>query len=405
MRILNSVSKGAAISCLAVLLAACQPGSLEFPSVSQNGTGQQPSATQQQTPALSANVSGERVGKGTVRVALLVPKSAAGGGGIAGAQIANAAKLAMRDFGNSGVELVIKDTQGQAASAQALASEALREGASLVLGPLFSANVSSASAITLPAGKSMIAFSSDINRARAGVYLLSFAPQDDIQRTLVYGYSAGATNIIAFLPETKYGSLVEQEMRSVAAQTGLNISAVARYKPDANSIVSAAQDVALAVNSATGIYIPEGGQIPSLVLKALKRSGVSIEGKQILGSGQWESVKKSDPVLEGAIFAGAEKSNFQSFAARYRQSYGNEPTVTAALGYDAVSLCAELMRRSRTQPFSRQAIESASGFNGASGLFRFRSNGRLQRGLVVNQIRSGQITVVSPAPRSFGPSG
>jgi hypothetical protein len=55
---------------------------------------------------------------------------------------------------------------------------------------------------------------------------------------------------------------------------------------------------------------------------------------------------------------------------------------------------------------SDQTFTNSSGFNGADGLFRFRTDGLNDRGMSVLQIRNGTTSVVSPAPKSFGsPSG
>ena len=75
--------------------------------------------------------------------------------------------------------------------------------------------------------------------------------------------------------------------------------------------------------------------------------------------------------------------------------------MTAALGYDAISLTAELIRRSAQSPFSARNIQSRSGFRGATGIFRFEADGRLQRALVVNRIEAGQPVIISPAPTGF----
>jgi len=388
------------VSCIcAAALTACQPGAMDLSGLGQNsGQQQKPAYT---APKLSPSVNGEKVGSGPIRVALLVPISAAGGGGVAGKQIVNAAKLAMKDFGAGRFQLVIKDTAGQASAAQTLASESLTEGASLILGPLFSGNVSSASAITVPSKKPMIAFSSDSNRARAGVYLLSFAPQADIARTLNYGISQGANRIVALLPKTAYGTLAEQELKKVASANNATVVGIGRYDLKSNSIVEAAHSMVLQANQANAIYIPGGGPVPALILKSMKSAGAELSGRIIMGSGQWETIDKKESILDGAVYAGADRTNFESFAVRYNTTYAETPTSTAALGYDAVSLAAELVRRSKVQPFSAKAIQSSSGFRGISGLFRFKSNGQLQRGLAVNKISGGQTIIVSPAPVKF----
>ena len=384
----------------ALALASCTQSATQFDSSNANPNAR---LEAEQLPArpLTAKVEGESVGSGPIRVAMLLPKSASGAAGLAGTELANAAKMAMQDFAGGRFQLVIKDTRGQPSEAASLAFQARDEGATLVLGPLFSANVSSASAVTEPAKIPMIAFSSDIARARPNVYLLSFAPDADIRRTLRYGFSSGANRVVALLPQSSYGRLAEKEMRSVYDQLGGQIVSVVRYPRDAEAITEAARSVAQAAKDANAIYIPEGGRVPALVLNALKKAGVRLRDKLVMGSGQWTSTSNRNSVLNGAIYAGADKTNFQTFAERYKQTYGNDPTVTAALGYDAISLTAELIRRSAQAPFSAQNIQSRSGFRGATGIFRFEADGRLQRALVVNRIEAGQPVIISPAPSGF----
>ena len=390
-----------------LLLGACQQGALTLPDLSTTAKPRPPVNPPPvvEKPTLSAKVTGEKVGNGPTRIALLVPKSAQGGAGRVGVEFANAARLAVRDFGAASIQLVIKDTKGQAAQASIAAAQARDEGASLVIGPLFSANVSAASGVTLPAKLPMIAFSSDVSRARANVYLLSFAPDANIRRTLNYGLSLGADRVVALLPNNTYGQLAERELRRTYDQAGGQVVSVVRYGRDSNAMITAARSIALSLSGANAIYIPDGGQAPTLMLNSLKKAGVSLEGKQIMGSGQWESVDKSQRVLAGAIYAGADKSNFNTFSRRYRATYGSTPAIAAGTAYDAVSLAAELIRRNAQAPFTASAIQSRSGFNGATGIFRFEANGRLQRGLVVNKIEGGRAVIVSPAPTGFRGSG
>lgn len=384
----------------ACLLVSCQQGASTLESATPGGQTQL-SGTGAGTRALSSTVNGERVGRGPVRVAMLLPNSASGASGRTGQEMANAAKMAMAELGKGRFELVLKDTRGQPAEASVLAAEARDEGSSLVLGPLFSANVSSASAVTQPAKIPMIGFSSDVARARAGVYLLSFAPDADIRRTLSYGYSRGATQTVAILPDNSYGRLAEREMRKTYDQLGAQVVSVVRYSRSEGSIANAAKSSGVAMINANAIYIPEGGAVPALVLNTLRKSGISLQDKQVMGSGQWSNMTRRDQVLNGAIYAGVDRTNFPDFAARYKAKHGNDPSVTAALGYDAIALASELLRRNQRDPFAPNRIENRSGFRGVTGIFRFESNGRLQRALVINRIESGKVVVESPAPTSF----
>ena len=107
------------------------------------------------------------------------------------------------------------------------------------------------------------------------------------------------------------------------------------------------------------------------------------------------------PALQGAWFAAPENAGFAAFAQRYRAKFNSDPTRLATLGYDAVSLVAALAKTQPPQRFSEAALTSPSGFNGADGVFRFRSDGRNERGLAVMQIDNGSANVLSPAPHSF----
>ena len=99
---------------------------------------------------LNPNPQGETLGQGPVRVALLAPITIPGAAALVAAELKNGASMAMQDFGQNNIQLVIKDTKGQAARAQTVAGQAISEGAAMIIGPLFAANVSAASAMTLP---------------------------------------------------------------------------------------------------------------------------------------------------------------------------------------------------------------------------------------------------------------
>ena len=54
---------------------------------------------------------------------------------------------------------------------------------------------------------------------------------------------------------------------------------------------------------------------------------------------------------------------------------------------------------------TRGAIENSEGFAGSDGLFRFHSNGAIERGLAILQVAPTGATAVDGAPRRFsGPS-
>ncbi|MFZ1815508.1 MAG: penicillin-binding protein activator [Rhizobiaceae bacterium] len=381
---------------LALLVASCQSSNLGIDKELD---------PQLNAPVLTPNPNGEVFGQGQVRVSLLVPKSAPGNAATVANEIRNGALLAIQDFGQNIVQLVIKDTQGQAASAQAAANEAVLEGSTAILGPVFSANVSAASAVTLPAGRTMFAYSTDSSVARRGVYLLSFTPQDDTQRIITYVISQGKRSILAFLPNNAEGSLRESTLRQIAGQTGAIVQII-KYDRSGPSIEQAVTSAATFLPTVDSIYIPEGGEIPNVIMQTARKQGLKTIGKLIIGSGTWESVKVTEPQLDGAVYPGRDTANFANFASRYETIYGSKPSVWAALGYDSVTLVTDLTQRlGAKEGFTTAQIENPRGFSGINGIFRLRENGTAERGLAIYQVVNGETRIVSPAPTSFSRTG
>src|SRR6185312_4690521 len=81
------------------------------------------------------------VGTGQVKVGLVLPLSAAGNAGVAAQSMKNAAEMALSEFQNPNVQLLIKDDGGSAQGAQQGTQQALDEGAEIILGPLFATSV------------------------------------------------------------------------------------------------------------------------------------------------------------------------------------------------------------------------------------------------------------------------
>jgi hypothetical protein len=219
-----------------------------------------------------------------------------------------------------------------------------------------------------------------------------------------YALSLGRRNIHAFLPLGSVGNLQEAVLRQISGQAGANVQ-ITKYDRSGEAIDAAVRDSASLLANADAIYIPEGGQIPEVILSGLTRSGVNLGGKQILGSGQWESVKFGNPSLEGALYTGRDVNNFAAFASRYQTTYNTQPGLFAALGYDAITLVASLIKnKGESQAFQPASIEDRRGFAGINGIFRFGPDGTAERGLAVYKVTGGAGRPESPAPTSFSGS-
>jgi branched-chain amino acid transport system substrate-binding protein len=344
------------------------------------------------------------IGTGQVRVGLILPLSAQGNAGVAAQSMKNAAEMALAEFKNPNIQLLVKDDGGTPQGAQAGAEQAITEGAEIIIGPLFAEAVRAVGAVARPRGIPVIAFSTDVSVAARGVYLLSFLPESDVKRIVDYSISRGKRSFAALMPDSAYGAVVEAAFQQEVSRRGGRVLALEKYLLDPGKLSEPVQRVAQATNQVDSIFIPDGADAVPQVVQSLARSGVNLRRVQLLGTGLWDDPRVfSAAALEGGWYAAPDSGGFRNFSARYRSRYGQDPVRTATLAYDAVALVAALVKTQGAQRFSEQVLTNASGFAGIDGVFRFRTDGSNERGLAVLRVAPSGGQVVSPAPKSFAP--
>ena len=340
------------------------------------------------------------VGTGQVKVGLILPLSAAGNAGVAAQSMKNAAEMALAEFQNPNIQLLIKDDGGNAQGAQQGTQQALDEGAEIILGPLFALSVPATAQLTRTRGVSVIAFSTDSSVAGRGVYLLSFLPESDVNRIIEYAASTGKRSFAAMLPDNAYGNVVEAAFKQAVGRRGGRIVAFEKYGPDRSG---PARNVAQALGNADALFLADDGDSVVATADALTAAGANLKRVQLLGTGLWDNPRVYNSAsLQGGLYAAPDPSGFRAFSGRYRAKYGGDPVRTATLAYDAVALTAALARTQGGQRFSQDVLTNPSGFAGIDGLFRFRSDGTNERGLAIMRVASGGGQAVAGSPESFG---
>ncbi|MHC2926241.1 penicillin-binding protein activator [Bradyrhizobium diazoefficiens] len=340
-------------------------------------------------------------GTGGVKVAVILPLSAAGNAGLAAQSMRNAAEMALAEFQNPNIQLLIKDDNGSPQGAQAGAQQAIDEGAEIILGPLFAQSVPAVAQVARTRGISVIAFSTDSSIAGRGVYLLSFLPESDVNRIVEYSASMGKRSVAVLVPDNAYGNVVEAAVKAaVPRRRGGRIVAFEKYGADR---ATPARAVAQQLGSADALFIADDGDAVVTVADAMTAAGANLRNIQLLGTGLWDNPRVyANASLQGGLYAAPDPAGFRAFSGRYRTKYGAEPIRTATLAYDAVALVAALARTQGTTRFSSDVLTNPSGFAGIDGLFRFRADGTNERGLAVMKVTTGGGVAVAGSPKSFG---
>lgn len=370
--------------------------------------------------------------KKPVRVGLLLPFSASSPAVQRTASaMFDAAQLAAFDAGDNRFLLIPKDTKGTREGAAAAARSALADGAEMLLGPLFSESALAVGEVARAANVPVIAFSSDVQAAGDGVYLLSFPPEIEIARVTDYAVLQGISRFGLLAPATNYGSRVSSSFAEEIYVRGGTLVYQDRYEQDPDKMLAPAKRVAKYANeiippeqrhdfdpasqtASTGgslgavqgyqaVMMPEQGTLLRALAPLLPYYNVDISRIKLLGVSSWNNPRLSrEPALRGGWFAAPDPEIAQVFKDRYKAAFGAAPPRLASLSYDATLLAARLARNSNARSrFSASSITDPNGYFGADGLFRLRADGSVERGLAILEIQPGGIKVIDPAPKSF----
>lgn len=346
------------------------------------------------------------VGRDITRIGLLLPFSTQPGDADA---FYNAAELALFDLAGPNALLMPRDVGADAASADAAARSLIRDGADIIVGPIRREQVAAAAPPARSGNAPMIAFSSDRAVAGDGVYLLSFPLETEVQRIAAFASSKGLRSFAILAPNTEYGRRVEQAFRAeiTARQGAIVTTQFYNRGPNdtvsANAAATAARTVAAQVvaSSIQAVLIADGGAPLRAAGPALLQGGVDLRTVRLLGTGQWAGTDGAarEPTLAGGWYPAPEPGARAEFDQRYRTAYGRTPPRLASLAYDAVAIAATLSKEQGRTALNRQAIERQDGFIGSDGVFRFKRDGLIERGLAVLEVKAGTATVVDPAPK------
>lgn len=331
------------------------------------------------------------------KVGILLPLS--GPHAPLGKGMLQAAEMALFETDSTAVTLLPQDT---AKGAHQAALRALDEGAELLLGPVFASEVDSIKPLLQKHNVNLIAFSTDQKVASDRTFILGFLPTQQIEHTLHYAKEKGLKKIAALVPDSPYGHLIEDTLKTLHARGEIQLLGLTFYEkgdllegnPGNERLL---EDITLYKKKGLdAILIPEGGENLGHLIALLK----SQFPLQILGSSQWDTpavLQNMGTDLEGSFFASPSCQERQNFEVRFQKLYGKAPPRLASLAFDATAMAINLAEKG----YSLEKITFHEGFSGIDGLFRLTPQGLNERGLAILEISSSEFRTISPAPESF----
>ncbi len=397
-----------------MLLSACA-----LPTVDTQGTSgshnsaSTPKTATAESPITDRKLEANRVEAGrTAKIALLLPLSATGQTAAIAKGLKQASELALFDAGSATVQLIVKDDLGTPEGAAAAAEDAVKEGAEVIVGPLFAGSVKAVAPIAQRANIPVIAFSNDAQVAGQGVYLVSFLATQDIDRIVAYTAGQGRKRFAALLADDAYGRMMGEAFNRAVVANGGTVKATEFYAPQANAMLEPTRRLVEAIKRASedgepvdAVFIPGHADTLSSLGPLLTYAGLDPTRVKLIGSGAWDYPGIGrEAVFVGGWFPAPEPRGWQEFSEKFGKTFGSAPPRIATLSYDALTMVVQLSASPPGARFTTGTLTRPNGFNGADGPLRLRADGIADRGLAILEVQKLGTNVVDPAPTSLGTS-
>jgi branched-chain amino acid transport system substrate-binding protein len=207
---------------------------------------------------------------------------------------------------------------------------------------------------------------------------------------------------IAILTDTKndYSVGLTEFFKATAQQLGAEIVAQESYAE--GDIEFKAQLTAIKGTNPDVVYTPGYYTECALIARQARELGLDVP---FLGGDGWDSPKTVEiggKAVEGTYITNHyspedQRPEVQKFIADYKAKYGGKvPDAMAVLGYDAMRMMADAIRRAGSTDGAkiRDALAQTKDFSGVSGHISIDKDRNAQKDIVVLQIRDGQFRFV-----------
>lgn len=351
------------------------------------------------------------VGGQAIPVALLVPHgSTSAEEQLLARDLENAARLAAADLSGVQIDLRVYGTAGSATQAQNAAIRAVDEGAKIVVGPLHAASANAVAVAMAPRNVNVLAFSNNPTIAGGNLFVLGQTFDTTADRLTSFAVNQGKRRILTVHSNNVAGELGRDAIARAVTSRGAQSAGSVSYQFSQEGVIGAVPAITATAqtNQADSIFLTANaaGALP-LFTQMLPEAGLPPGAVQYIGLARWDTPPQTLelPGVQNGWFAMPDPQRESQFRSRFQAANGNAPHPLAGLSYDAIAAIGALAQSGRSDALSRGSLIQPAGFQGVTGIFRFRPDGSTDRGLAVVTVRNSQLFILSPAPTSFRGGG
>lgn len=360
-----------ACSLALALLAACQSGSA--PEALD-------SAAHESHAAADVSMS---VGSGSAHVDLFIDRSMPG----TADDYRDGAALAAKKLGAGKLALSVHDLRSGTGDLAGEVRKAAAGGSKFFIGPPSLSGAAAAAA----SGSAVVLLASE---PVAGGGAIISDEVDGLIEVAAYAAGAGRKDIMAVA--SRHLSDVEaQRLRSGLKKAGANLLDIVTDPS------SPAGKKSLAKLASVQAVLLIGEDAPKVIAPILRQGGALPADVPFLGTATWPASSYAEPALEGAMLALVDQTALKRISKPFQEAYGRPLSLDAAYAFDAVAVAAGIVQAKGDQALTADALHATSGFAGATGVFRFDAQGRVERRFAVYRLAHGKPSLLDAAPMGF----
>jgi ABC-type branched-subunit amino acid transport system substrate-binding protein len=362
-----------------------------------------------------------------------------------GRSMLEGANLAMEFFADdsTGLELIVKDTKGDAVTATKMAARLANEEPLAVIGPLRSESSVGAAVVLNKENIPLITpTASESGIASLGPNVFQVSPAIERLGQAMASYAVNELRITEFAiisPDDAGGMAVSKAFAQTVYRLGGEVIYTGYYttgatdfknqiKPLREILLMSTEEKLAAGEIDSSLYLEEpdpeypdsvefidsedwpvnlGGLFlpgyPDELKLLIPQIRYHIIRPRFLGADGWDSeelireVRRyvGDAVFATDFHAGSDEIQWVEFAAAFVAEYGHEPDKVAALTYDAATIVLSgLSAGADTPEKMREFLSEVEGFLGASCRITFKGNGRANNEIRIYSVADGKVASV-----------
>ena len=305
----------------------------------------------------------------------------------------NAMFMALDDLQNDKLVLKFYDTKSSSEGAEQAISQALSEGAELILGPLMSE--------ALSADIPVVSFTTSPQVLQKGIYSIGLLNGEQIDRAIAYASSKNRTKLALLVPDNNSGLNVMKSALMSSISHDVSLVKVGFYNPNTVDFTSIVQEMVtpLPIDFDAVLISDSGNRLKSMA-SMFAYNDVLYPDVLFLGTSAWDSTNLTkETMLYHGVYPMISKSYSEYFTNKYQDTFGEYPKPVYSFAYDSVLLASVLS--TKTQDNIDSSITGKNGFIGVNGYFKILPTGASLHSLEMLEITENGPKVVEKSNKQL----